>query len=247
MSVIADWMRVHHYFDDTLAALRRIAPEACRDRSVPLLDQLEHDLTLHMRHEEQVLMPAYERLAHEVPANGAPHVLAADHQRIRDLLHELRPLLGARRLPDVVAEQRVLCLLAGALEHHDHREHRWFVPVLDEGIAERVRRDWVRAFRADASPFRGPYPQPEAAPMVSFQGGPWDVLIATVGRDGDVPSAFEAVPVPPGRKGATMHQACVEQVRVLTGRQPLTDRRDTLARLAERVRLLAIIARHTPQ
>jgi len=243
MGAIATWMEIHDDLEGALRDVRRIWPERDPARQRRALRQLAEPLRLHIRLEDEQLMPLYEELAADLPPNGAPHVFAADHARLAGLLDELEAGIGGT---DLLGEQERLCRLAGVLEHHDLRERTWFVPALDAHLAPSHAARLVEEFAAAAAELPAPEPlAPQPAPPPPDPGAlqPVDALRLQIACDGDVASALAAVEIPDHPRGPRRMAHCEALVDAMDAASSLGERRDRLADLADAARLLAIVAR----
>lgn len=245
-ALLSRWMeRQHAVQDDALRALRLVAPEGRRDKTLLAWQGLHDQLCCHMAQEEDVLMPVYRLHAADLPPNARPHVLAADHSRIRALLGQVHAAAGADDAVGARCELQSLALLAGVLEHHDLREKAWFVPTLEAAVAEETRARWVVEFEAEAPPLPvAPAPQWAHPPLEEESGV--EAFLATVARDGPVGTAFAHMEVPEGRRGQALYQACGELTARVEAATSLVQRRECLVALADRARLLGIVAAHPP-
>ncbi|MGE0130397.1 MAG: hemerythrin domain-containing protein [Blastocatellales bacterium] len=113
------------------------------------------ELRAHMRAEEELLMPVYER-AGKI-AGGPPEFFIGEHRRMlaflshfATTLNELKDESGkqARRvikLFDEEARFKSLC------DHHDMRERNIFFPALDRVTSDAERRELINRFIAASS------------------------------------------------------------------------------------------------
>jgi hypothetical protein len=233
---LVGWLDRHRHLDEALALARRVAPQA-DDAWDQALRALDAALRLHMAQEERRLLPAYEPLAASLPSNAAPRVLRADHDR-------LRALLDAATTSDPLARADALSLLAGALEHHHLREARYFKPTLDAGIDAATRRAWLQEI-TDEEEALGPLPSVPVRASRAVPGEEADPLRAfalAVALDARLAERWARVPVPDHPKGARHHEACAALSAVVEAAPDLPTRRDRLAALSDRLRLLRVIS-----
>jgi hemerythrin-like domain-containing protein len=103
-------------------------------------------LTLHMRHEEELLLPLYARAE---PPRRYPLVLfTGQHQRMRELLAALHERVSALAAQSSVHARDVIALLDSERtykhlsEHHDGAERQALFPTLDRVLdsAEELRQ-----------------------------------------------------------------------------------------------------------
>ena len=112
-------------------------------------------LTLHMRHEEELLLPLYGRTE---PPRRYPLVLfTGQHQRMRELLAALQERVSALASQSRVQSRDVIELLDSERtykhlsEHHDGAERQALFPTLDRALAsaeelsrvERCLSEWL--------------------------------------------------------------------------------------------------------
>ena len=115
----------------------------------------ERELRAHMRVEEDLLMPVYER-AGKI-AGGPPEFFVGEHRRMLEFLarftatlDELKGESGdlARRVIRLFDEEATFKSLC---EHHDMRERNIFFPALDRVTDEAERRELIgRCFAANS-------------------------------------------------------------------------------------------------
>lgn len=157
---ISDLLDLHAELDEDLAlhreALMRLDLGTARER----LDEFMAALTAHLREEEEVLLPAYEKLNVEVRGGGA-HLYRAEHKKILWWLGELDRLLGELEAQPQVGPRDVLvvldreCTFTHLLGHHDLRERGFLYPILDATLPVEARADlWagIRACRLEGNP-----------------------------------------------------------------------------------------------
>ena len=132
-------------------SLLRVDLESAAER----LRIYERELRAHMRVEEDLLMPVYER-AGKI-AGGPPEFFIGEHRRMLEFLarfaatlDELKGESGdlARRVIRLFDEEATFKSLC---EHHDMRERNIFFPALDRVTDEAERRELIgRCFAANS-------------------------------------------------------------------------------------------------
>ena len=115
----------------------------------------DRELRAHMRAEEDLLMPVYER-AGKI-AGGPPEFFIGEHRRMLEFLdrfaaalEELKEGSGdpARRVIRLFDEEAMFKSLC---EHHDMRERNIFFPALDRVTDEAERQELIgRCFAANS-------------------------------------------------------------------------------------------------
>jgi hemerythrin-like domain-containing protein len=151
----AELLKIHERLNELFLlhqeALLRLDLELAAER----LRLYERELRAHMRVEEDLLMPVYER-AGKIPG-GPPEFFIGEHRRMLEFLarfaatlDELKgesgdPARRVIRLFDEEATFKSLC------DHHDMRERNIFFPALDRVTDEAERRELIgRCFAANS-------------------------------------------------------------------------------------------------
>lgn len=122
--------------------------EALLQLDVPLaitrLQRYERELYAHMKVEEELLMPLYQR-AGQIPG-GPPEFFLGEHRRMREFLARFHTRLqelatNQSNLPRAIIqlfdEESTFKALS---EHHDMRERNLFFPTLDRVTSEAERQ-----------------------------------------------------------------------------------------------------------
>ena len=109
------------------------------------LEEFEGRLFDHIREEEELLLPVYER-AGAIP--GGPSVLfTGEHKRMQELLAGFKQALSSLKQDPGGRKRGILWLLdrqatfKNLMEHHDLREANILYPALDRVTSEAERRD----------------------------------------------------------------------------------------------------------
>lgn len=237
------WLERHEALDGALVALRRVAPERDPARYRRAHEALAARLHLHLRQEEALLLPAYEALHLDVAPNGAPDVIRADHERLRRLLAELSHHADPQSADALLERSELLSRLAGVLEHHDRREARYLKPVLDAHLDPGTVRTWLERFAAEEDALAPVVLEPLPAPPPTLTDpDPLRDLRLAVAQDAPLAGPWARVPVPDHPKGLRHHDACAALVARAERAPDLAARRDGLATLDDRLRLLALLA-----
>lgn len=113
--------------------------EALLQLDVPLalarLQRYEAALLAHMRVEEEILMPIYER-AGQIPG-GPPAFFLGEHRRMREFLARFTTRLQEMPTTTETLPRQIIQLFdeeatfKALCEHHDMRERNLFFPALD--------------------------------------------------------------------------------------------------------------------
>jgi len=122
------------------------------------------------------------------------------------------------------------------------------VPVLDAHLDPDLAERWVARFaeaEARLPALQVLEPRPAAPPPDTTGLDPLVAFRVAVACDGDVAGTFAAVRSPAHPRGPGLLARCAELVEAADA-DTLAERRDRLAELADRARLLAIVARSPP-
>src|SRR5262249_5734447 len=107
----------------------------------------ERGLRAHMRVEEDLLMPVYER-AGKI-AGGPPEVLIGEHRRMLEFLARFAATLDELKVEGGDPARRVIrlfdeeAMFKSLCEHHDMRERNIFFPALDRVTDEAERQELI--------------------------------------------------------------------------------------------------------
>jgi hemerythrin-like domain-containing protein/uncharacterized protein (DUF2249 family) len=103
-----------------------------------------HGLLRHIRFEDTVLFPAFERVTGMPPDQGPTAVMRIEHRAIEQLLEDLRESVrrGARPAESTRADLR------GLLHQHNVKEENVLYPMLDRGMPAAALDETVFAFQA---------------------------------------------------------------------------------------------------
>lgn len=128
---------VHQWLDGLFLAHRTALLSLDLARAKLLFDRYESNLLVHMKDEEESLLPIYGARISEVPGGGV-ELFLAEHKKIRAFLAELRQ--GLEKLPGqkgLALKHKAIELLdregmyAGLMQHHRAREQNALYPWLD--------------------------------------------------------------------------------------------------------------------
>jgi len=115
----------------------------------------ERELRAHMRVEEDLLMPVYERAGKIV--GGPPEFFIGEHRRMLEFLARFAVTLDELKVEGGDPARRVIRLLdeeaafKGLCEHHDMRERNIFFPALDRVTDDAERQELIdRCFAANS-------------------------------------------------------------------------------------------------
>ncbi len=148
---IVELNQIHRQFEDLfnrhqVAILQNDFKEAAK-----LLGHYEKSLFLHMKEEEEILLPLYRKKAPAI-RGGDPDIFAVEHKKIIEWLNRLK--LRLRRAwghsLDPEDPNLVIALLDDEaqfkkyMEHHTLREDHIFYPEVDRLIGEKDRIHLLR-------------------------------------------------------------------------------------------------------
>jgi iron-sulfur cluster repair protein YtfE (RIC family) len=119
------------------------------DLALERLDQFEMKLRDHMKHEEELLLPVYER-AGKIP--GGPAVFfTGEHRRMLEFLTRFRETLSRLLIERADLKRQIIALFdqeatfKSLVEHHDQRERNILYPALDRVTTDEERRRLLEA------------------------------------------------------------------------------------------------------
>jgi hemerythrin-like domain-containing protein len=150
-------MHTHELLDALFARHQEALLGSDIDQARELLRRYERELNAHMRVEEDLLLPVYERAGRV--AGGPPEFYTGEHQRMREFVGRFHESLDELALNPPEAPQRVIALLdqqaiyKHLVEHHDLREQNLLYPILDRVTADSERAELMA--RALAPPREG--------------------------------------------------------------------------------------------
>jgi hemerythrin-like domain-containing protein/uncharacterized protein (DUF2249 family) len=103
-----------------------------------------HGLQRHIRFEESVLFPEFERVTHMSPDQGPTAVMRMEHRMIEERLAQMKDAAerGVRPPETVRAELRAI------LEPHDEKEEHVLYPMLDRALEPRAADEIVWRFQS---------------------------------------------------------------------------------------------------
>lgn len=232
------WRSRHHDLAHRLVLARRRLPDADEAGWTAALANLRQALLLHVELEERWLLPAFDALDHHCAPNQRARVVRADHDRICTLL------AGLGATDDVTIRAATLGVLADVLDHHDRREAAGLFSALDAHAAEQVP-DWLTRFAAAEAALPPLVDARLGGPLRPAPVMPEHPLRATVvaaAHDREVEPWFTRVALPDHPRGPALHAAVGRAVAAAAAAPDTATRRDHLAEVIDRARLLAIVS-----
>ena len=144
MTSFSDLLVLHQQLDELFVEHQRSLLRLDLEAACDALQAYEAELLVHMRDEEELMIPLYRERA-EAPVGGAAEIFLGEHDKLRQYLvlfrEALTKLQGAEDL-----ERGVLFLLDSQhlfkrlLVHHDNREKKMLYPLLDQVTTEQERK-----------------------------------------------------------------------------------------------------------
>jgi iron-sulfur cluster repair protein YtfE (RIC family) len=137
-------LEVHRRLDELFLAHQEALLDSNIERAAAILDEFESELRSHMRFEEELLFPIYERAGR---IEGGPiEFYSGEHKKLLDFLARSSATLAGMRAAPPAKRQIVElfdqeAMFKQLLQHHDARERNILYPTLDKVAteAERVR------------------------------------------------------------------------------------------------------------
>jgi hemerythrin-like domain-containing protein len=138
--------KVHEWLDELFLAHQTALLSLDLNEAERCLDLYEANLLLHIKDEEELLIPTYGARASDIPG-GAVEFFTGEHKKIRGFVAEfhkmLKPLRHQKKLQLKHAIIQLLdreAMYKGLLQHHHAREHNALYPWLDWLTSEAERK-----------------------------------------------------------------------------------------------------------
>lgn len=129
--------RVHQWLDELFLAHQTALLSLNLAEARQSLDLYQTNLLLHLKDEDELLIPLYGTRASDIPG-GAVEFFEGEHKKIRGFLGEFDEMLQQLRdLKTLQLKHGIIRLLdregmyKGLLAHHNAREHNVLYPWLD--------------------------------------------------------------------------------------------------------------------
>ena len=155
MKSFSDLLTLHQELDELFFEHQRALLRLDLDRASTMLETYEAELLVHMRDEEELMIPLYRERA-DAPVGGAAEIFLGEHDKLRQYLVLFKEELAKLAATDDL-ERGVLFLLDSQhlfkrlLVHHDTRERKMLYPLLDQVTTEQERESLFTTL--EASPF----------------------------------------------------------------------------------------------
>lgn len=144
LSLIEVHDRLNELFLSHQEALLSLDLPLARER----LDRFERELLAHMRDEEELLLPVFQRAGRIL--GGPPEFFTGEHEKLRAFIERFRKTLAELDLSRTGHKREIIELFddqatfKSLLEHHDQREQSILYPTLDRVTDEDERRGLLR-------------------------------------------------------------------------------------------------------
>lgn len=138
---------MHEYLDDLFLQHQEALLQLDLALAAERLIRYRNELQIHMRVEEECLLPVYAR-AGKIPG-GPPEFFIGEHQRMREFLTRIAAKLDDLQPTQEDLPRRVIALFdeeamyKSLCQHHDLRERNLFFPTLDRVTDELERRNLI--------------------------------------------------------------------------------------------------------
>lgn len=138
-------LKVHEYLDELFLQHQEELLKLDVEKALEILKNYERELHLHMRLEEELLLPIYER-AGQIPG-GPPIFYTGEHRRMREFVARFIMTLAAMGEDQTKLKRRVIALFdeeatfKSLCQHHDERERNILYPALDRVSTEAEMRE----------------------------------------------------------------------------------------------------------
>lgn len=147
-------LEVHAQLDELFLQHQEALVALDVPRARALLERYQRALEVHMRDEDELLLPLYERAG--AAPRGPAELFSGEHARIKRqiarffaVLDELGGQATPRGVVALITEQ---ALFKGLMEHHDLRERELLYPTLDRTATPAERAMWLaRRGKTDSS------------------------------------------------------------------------------------------------
>jgi hemerythrin-like domain-containing protein len=138
--------KVHEWLDELFLAHQTALLSLDLSEAERCLDFYEANLLLHIKDEEELLIPTYGARASEIPG-GAVEFFTGEHKKIRGFVAEFHKMLKTMRHQKKLKLKHAIIQLLdreamykGLLQHHHAREHNALYPWLDWLTSEAERK-----------------------------------------------------------------------------------------------------------
>jgi hemerythrin-like domain-containing protein len=138
--------KVHEWLDELFLAHQTALLSLDLNEAARCLDCYEANLLLHIKDEEELLIPIYGARASDIPG-GAVEFFTGEHKKIRGFVVEFHKMLKPLRHQKKLQLKRAIIQLLdreamykGLLGHHHAREHNVLYPWLDWLTSEAERK-----------------------------------------------------------------------------------------------------------
>jgi hemerythrin-like domain-containing protein len=141
-----EFQKVHEWLDQLFLAHQTALLGLDIAEARRCLDTYEANLLLHIKDEEELLIPTYGARASDIPG-GAVEFFTREHQKLLSFIAEFHEVLKRLRDQANLELKHSIILLfdreamyKGLLAHHHEREHNVLFPWLDRLTSEAERK-----------------------------------------------------------------------------------------------------------
>ena len=146
-SVMAYLQADHERLDGLIETARTSAHGGDMDSAARHFSEFRDGLLRHIRIEEEMVFPEFERATDLDPASGPTGVMRHEHVEITRLLDLIHDLFSGPR-PGAEAFERLHGTLVPLLQEHNAKEERILYPMTDRMVAPPRLKDLVNRMRA---------------------------------------------------------------------------------------------------
>jgi hemerythrin-like domain-containing protein len=138
-------LKIHDHLNELFLSHQEALLSLDLTLTTELLRQFEAELRAHMRMEEEILLPVYQRAGR---IQGGPvEFFTGEHKRMLEAISHIKEHLSrlTSDQPDLKREIIKLfdmeAMFKSLVEHHDSREENIFYPTLDKVTDEQERKE----------------------------------------------------------------------------------------------------------
>ena len=130
-------------FETHQIALMKNEPE----QAIDILDRLTDLMAVHVRDEEELLLPLYEQKISPVPAGGAAEFYRREHEQIMGFLKRFREHQPVGRDEISLVHYFDMCTMyKDLIEHHHARERTFLYRLLDGKLTAAEKKHLLKIF-----------------------------------------------------------------------------------------------------
>jgi iron-sulfur cluster repair protein YtfE (RIC family) len=144
---ISDLDGFHRWMDQLFEAHQIALMKNEPQQAVTILSRLTERMSIHVRDEEELLLPLYEQKINPVPAGGAAEFYRREHEQIMGFLkrfHEHQP--AGRDEISLVHYFDMCTMYKDLIEHHHARERTFLYRLLDRKLTAAEKKHILKIF-----------------------------------------------------------------------------------------------------